>query len=768
MEDNRTGEGSTQGRRTLADYNTFSGPLHFNSISRPRVNAANMEIKPALIHLVQNNQFQGLSHENPYNHLATFIEICNTVKIHDVPDEAIRLSLFPFSLVGNAKVWLNSFPENSFTAWEDVVAKFLNKYFPQSKVNKGKQEISSFQQDGSETLSQAWDRFKGLLRKTPTHGFDEPTVLNMFLGGLKSQTKLMLDASAGGNIRWKTPEEAHELIENMASNDNEVQNERAQLQQKGVFQLQSQDALLAQNKIMTQQLEALMNKLSQLPKELQNVSQAQHQGCELCGGDHINGQCAMQANFQEVNYMGNQDRQGNYNQGWRPHPSMGQGQAGPSNIPPQQQYQPHPSLSDRTSKLEDTLQQFMQVSISNYKSTEASIRNLEIQVGQLAKKLEEKPEKNFVANNEVNPKEECNVITTRSGKEVGVDYKKQLPNKENRSNEDEIQAHKEGKEKQLARFKQIFDQLEITMPLTEALQQIPAYAKYMKQILNKKKYLDEETIEVQGNCSAIMQKTLLPKFKDPGSFTIPCTIGDHDIGKALVDLGASINLMPLSMLKKIGDLEVKPTKMMLQLADRSIKYPYGVVEDVVVKIDKLQFPVDFVVMDMEEDAEIQLILGRPFMKTAKVVIHVEEGTVKLKDQDEEVTFNVFGVEQQNHEKETSIEATDEILSITSLTEKAAKLVKRSLSCLSPRVKGEEEEKEEELVHQNSVKASDEPKHGKPVKFKNRLWVIKNIKINGVLEIEAPYFRRVKLVTRKLLRGCWCHDKKMHCNIKNQT
>ncbi|KOM50796.1 hypothetical protein LR48_Vigan08g162300 [Vigna angularis] len=100
--------------------------------------------------------------------------------------------------------------------------------------------------------------------------------------------------------------------------------------------------------------------------------------------------------------------------------------------------------------------------------------------------------------------------------------------------------------------------------------------------------------------------------------------------------------------------------------------------------------------------------------------------------------------------------------------KAAKLVKRSLSCLSPRVKGEEEEKEEELVHQNSVKASDEPKHGKPVKFKNRLWVIKNIKINGVLEIEAPYFRRVKLVTRKLLRGCWCHDKKMHCNIKNQT
>ncbi|XP_052736574.1 uncharacterized protein LOC128197812 [Vigna angularis] len=250
----------------------------------------------------------------------------------------------------------------------------------------------------------------------------------------------------------------------MAANDSELQNERAQ--QKGVFQLQSQDALLAQNKIMTQQLEALMNKLSQLPKELQNVSQAQHQGCELCGGEHANGHCAMQVNTQEdVNYMGNQNRNNQYNQGWRPHPSMGQGQAGPSNRPPQQQYQPHPSLSDRTSKLEDTLQQFMQVSISNHKSTEASIRNLEIQVGQLTKKLEEKPDKSFGANTETNPKEECKAITTRS----------------------------------------------------EALQQMPAYAKFMKELLTKKrKYIEEETIEVQDDFKPATQpqRRLNPVMKE--------------------------------------------------------------------------------------------------------------------------------------------------------------------------------------------------------------------------------------------------------------
>ncbi|XP_052734076.1 uncharacterized protein LOC128196627 [Vigna angularis] len=148
----------------------------------------------------------------------------------------------------------------------------------------------------------------------------------------------------------------------------------------------------------------------------------------------------------------------------------------------------------------------------------------------------------------------------------------------------------------------IFKQLKITIPLTEALQQILAYAKHLKKFLSKKKkYLDEETIEVQGNCIAIMQKTLPPKFKDPGSFNIPCTIRNHDIGKTLVDLGASINLMPLFMLKKIGGLEVKPTRMILQMVDKSIKHPYGAVEDVVIQIDKLKFPVDFVVLEMGEE-----------------------------------------------------------------------------------------------------------------------------------------------------------------------
>jgi len=113
------------------------------------------------------------------------------------------------------------------------------------------------------------------------------------------------------------------------------------------------------------------------------------------------------------------------------------------------------------------------------------------------------------------------------------------------------------------------------------------------------------------------------------------------VDKALLDLGVSINLMPLALLRKIGNLEVQPTQIQLLLVDIFIKYPYSVVEDILVKVDKFTFPVDFVVMDIEEDDEFPLILGRPFMKTARIIIDVDKGKIKVRTQDDEVTFNLF-------------------------------------------------------------------------------------------------------------------------------
>lgn len=161
----------------------------------------------------------------------------------------------------------------------------------------------------------------------------------------------------------------------------------------------------------------------------------------------------------------------------------------------------------------------------------------------------------------------------------------------------------------------------------------------MKELLTKKrKFKEDETVALTEECSAILQRKLPPKLKDLESFTIPCTIG-----KALCDLGASINLMSLSMLKKLGGGEVKQTRMALQLADRSIKHPYGVMEDVLVRVDKFIFSVDFVVLDMEEDADVPLILGRPFLATRRALIDVQQGKLILRFQDKKVTFNVFEV-----------------------------------------------------------------------------------------------------------------------------
>ena len=180
---------------------------------------------------------------------------------------------------------------------------------------------------------------------------------------------------------------------------------------------------------------------------------------------------------------------------------------------------------------------------------------------------------------------------------------------------------KKDKERQYARFLELFKKLQIDIPFSEALEQMPVYAKFMKDILSKKRRInDEETIQIDANCSAIIQRTLPKKEQDPGRVTLPVAIGTTHVGKALLDLGSSINLMPLSVAKRVGDLCIKRTRMMLQLADKSFAKPLGMAEDVLVKVDKFIFPADFVVMDVEEDEDVPILMGRNFMQTARMMI----------------------------------------------------------------------------------------------------------------------------------------------------
>ena len=196
-------------------------------------------------------------------------------------------------------------------------------------------------------------------------------------------------------------------------------------------------------------------------------------------------------------------------------------------------------------------------------------------------------------------------------------------------------------DKQFARFADYLRTLEIKIPFAEALEQIPSYAKFMKEILSHKKdWRETEKVFLTEECSAVILKSLPEKLQDPGSFMIPCTLEGACTKTALCDLGASINLIPASTIRKLGLTgEVKPTRICLQLADGSIKYPSGIIEDMIVKVGPFAFPTDFVVLEMEEHKSATLILGRPFLATGRTLIDVQKGEVTLRVNEDEFKLN---------------------------------------------------------------------------------------------------------------------------------
>ena len=197
-------------------------------------------------------------------------------------------------------------------------------------------------------------------------------------------------------------------------------------------------------------------------------------------------------------------------------------------------------------------------------------------------------------------------------------------------------------EEQFSGFLKTFKKLEISMPFTEVVTQMPLYAKFLKDILSKKRNIVEERIvNLTATCSALMKKEFPEKMKDPGSCTIPCIIEGVEIQKALCDSGASINLMPLSVAKQLSLGELLPTTITLQMADRSMVKPEGVLEDVLVTVGKFFFPVDFIILDMEEDSQVPLLLGRPFLATGAALIDMKKGVLTLRVGDEAAAFNLI-------------------------------------------------------------------------------------------------------------------------------
>ncbi|XP_070022543.1 uncharacterized protein [Nicotiana sylvestris] len=200
---------------------------------------------------------------------------------------------------------------------------------------------------------------------------------------------------------------------------------------------------------------------------------------------------------------------------------------------------------------------------------------------------------------------------------------------------------KQKKEDQYRKSMEILRQIQLNIPLMDALREMPDYAKMMKDIMSRKfDFHDLSTVTLMQTCSAVVTRPMTQKMSDLSSFTIPCTIGSYAFAKALCDLGASINLMPLSIYTKLGIGRARPTSMLLQLADHTVKRPTGILDDVLVPVGKFMFPVDFVILDCQVDEQIPIILGRPFLATRRALIDCQIGELKMRQNDEEVIFNV--------------------------------------------------------------------------------------------------------------------------------
>ena len=374
-------------------------------------------------------------------------------------------------------------------------------------------------------------------------------------------------------------------------------------------------------------------------------------------------------------------------------------------------------LAQRIDTVENTLNKKIDGLESNLKQ---KMDNLQYSITNINKLLEGQEIGRFLSQTLPNPKgihevgsgmdEVKSIITLRSGKEVDQPLPK--PVEESRQGEERQSEHilleedsmkyripphfphalrRKKKATQQAGILEVLRQLKVNIPLLDLIHQVPAYAKFLKDLCTIKKGLGiKKKAFLTEHVSAIIQSKYPVKYKYPGSPTIPVNIGGNCIEKSLLDLGASMNLMPYSVYMQLRLCELKPTTITLSLADRSVKIPKGIVEDVLVKIDKFYYPVDFVVLDTEpssnEPNHVPIILGRPFLATANAIINCQNGIMQLTFGDMTLELNIFHLNDNLNLLEAENHITNEVVSIDQCTcTKSAQEMQGVIS------KGDEEE-----------------------------------------------------------------------------
>ncbi|GJU86067.1 reverse transcriptase domain-containing protein [Tanacetum coccineum] len=310
------------------------------------------------------------------------------------------------------------------------------------------------------------------------------------------------------------------------------------------------------------------------------------------------------------------------------------------------------------------------------KNHQASIQNLETKFDRLADKQSGKS-----YNPPVNPNDEQNNSKTPINFDIDDEDEKPTPQPKTQNPKQVKETplpkpykpkfpypqrlRKEKMKAQYGKFLDMIRAVRINVPLDDVLAEMPNYGKFLKELISNKHKIEQISSPFLSDESSVMiQNKVPPKLGDPRSFLIPCNFNKTFSCNALADIGASINLMPYSLYSKLSLETLKPTKMSIRLADRSFQYPVRIAENMLVKVGKFTFPVDFVILEMEEDNKVPLILGRPFLYTADAVIRVKQKQLNLGVGTERMIFNIDSAMKHSYSNDNtcfSIDVIDEIL-----------------------------------------------------------------------------------------------------------
>nr|GEW77514.1 hypothetical protein [Tanacetum cinerariifolium] len=575
----------------------------------PPIVAKKFELKHSLINMMTSKQLFGLKKDNPHDHVRWFNKVTSTIKYKDVPNSVIKLILFPFSLAGAACRWLKKEPPRSITTWDDLVSKFINEFFPPSRTTNLRNEISNFQQKFNESFHEAWERYKDLLRACPHHGFTELHQLDTFYNALNPADQDSLNAAAGGNLLEKSPQDALTIIENKSK----VHNSRSKpiASPVNACDIKSSSEIAKLTHAVNQQTSAVTTAMTAMLKQLQsNPPPAQVKAveeiCVTCRGAHPYYQCIATGgnNFPEFrdNIQGYVSAAAcNYNQGnpgYRPQVV--------ANLmrPPEQPYQATTQSNQNfhlnelekikrmndvslkamqnqidmvKNKLRNEMKTYIQTSLSNQTN---EIKNMMASLLQMTT-ASTSGSGSLPVNTVANPKGKLKAITTRS--ELATDGPTvPTPPKSVNLEEDEC----------VEETYTDLDLAEYTIKVPPPSVQKPKHPIQKNFVLHTrdsplphipKKLQELDNTPLNENCSAIILKKLPEKLRDPGKFLILYGFSELKC-KALADLGASINLMPLSVWKKLGLPDLIPTRMTLELANRAICTHDGIARDVFVPV----------------------------------------------------------------------------------------------------------------------------------------------------------------------------------------